>query len=181
MILVAAVVPKKGEQFMTRHRNSGLRKRCGCPRKVWPKCPHSWFLSFKPRGGPPYRLSLDRELGPRRSQAETEATKIQMFNWAVRKGYIERTPFKIGSEPAISLERELPRNRRFQDVGDEQRLLDAANPLLRGVIVAMLDTACRPGEILSLQWREVNLERRELTIRAEKEKTRRVHVIPISS
>jgi integrase len=78
-----------------------------------------------------------------------------MFNWAVRKGYVERTPFKIGSEPAITLERELPRNKRLQDVGDEQRLLDAANPLLRGVIVAMLDTACRPGEIMSLQWREV--------------------------
>jgi integrase len=34
---------------------------------------------------------------------------------------------------------------------------------------------------MSLQWREVNLERRELTIRAEKEKTRRERVIPISS
>ena len=33
----------------------------------------------------------------------------------------------------------------------------------------MLDTAYRPGEIMSLQWREVNLQRRELTIRAEKE------------
>src|SRR5262249_7248390 len=52
---------------------------------------------------------------------------------------------------------------------------------LRGVIVAMLDTACRPGEILSLQWRDVSLERRELTIRAEKEKTRRERIIPISS
>jgi integrase len=242
-----------------------------------------WFLNFKPRGGPPYRLSLDRELGRRvesKSEAEAAATTIRaailagtfrtkqptpialpfrsfadiwterrgkhlvsapldayrlgticrfvvpgtkvsfgdtridaitvdhieafrdarkaqglsavsinhdlrllrkMFNWAVRKGYVERTPFKIGSEPAITLERELPRNKRFQDVGVEQRLLDAANPLLRGVIVAMLDTACRPGEIMSLQWREVNLERRELTIRAEKEKTRRERVIPISS
>jgi integrase len=34
----------------------------------------------------------------------------------------------------------------------------------------MLDTACRPGEILSLQWCDVSLDRRELTIRAEKEK-----------
>ena len=67
MIVHPAIVPEKGEQPMTRtrHRNSGLRKRCGCPRKVWPKCPHSWFLNFKPRGGPPYRLSLDRELGRR--------------------------------------------------------------------------------------------------------------------
>jgi integrase len=45
----------------------------------------------------------------------------------------------------------------------------------------MLDTACRPGEILSLQWRDVSLDRRELTIRAEKEKTRRERIIPIST
>jgi integrase len=82
MILAPALVPEKGEQPMTRtrHRNSGLRKRCGCSRKVWPKCPHSWFLNFKPRGGPPYRLSLDRELGRRvesKSEAEAAATMIR--------------------------------------------------------------------------------------------------------
>lgn len=37
----------------------------------------------------------------------------------------------------------------------------------------MLETCCRPGEILSLQWQDVDLETRELTIRAEKAKTRR--------
>jgi integrase len=105
----------------------------------------------------------------------------KMFNWAIRKGYLTRTAFKIGSEPAISLERELPRNKRLQNADDEQRLLDAANPHLRGVITAMLDTACRPGEILSLQWRDVSLDRQELTIRAEKEKTRRERIIPIST
>lgn len=45
----------------------------------------------------------------------------------------------------------------------------------------MLDTACRPGEILSLQCGDVSLMRHELTIRAEKEKTRRERIIPISS
>jgi hypothetical protein len=36
------------------------------------------------------------------------------------------------------LEREIPRNKRLQDADAEQRLLDAANPHLRGVITAML-------------------------------------------
>jgi Phage integrase family len=44
----------------------------------------------------------------------------------------------------------------------------------------MLDTCCRPGEILSLQWRDVDLELRQLTIRAEKAKTRRERRLPIS-
>ena len=105
----------------------------------------------------------------------------KMFNWGIRKGYLERTPFKIGTEPAITLEKEIPRSRRFETEEDEQRLLDVANPQLRAVIIAILDTACRPGEILSLQWRDVNLERRELTVQAAKSKTRTARMIPISS
>jgi integrase len=60
-------------------------------------------------------------------------------------------------------------------------LLDAADPHLRAVIIALLDTACRLGEILSLQWRDVNLERRELMIRAVNSKTRTARILPISS
>ena len=105
----------------------------------------------------------------------------KMLNWGIRKGYLQQTPFKIGTEPAITLGREIPRHKRFESDRIEQRLLDAANPHLRGVIVAMLDTGCRPGEILSLQWRDVNLERRELTIQALKAKTRTARMIPIST
>ena len=104
-----------------------------------------------------------------------------MFNWGVRKGYLQRTPFKVGTETVITLEREIPRSKRFENAEDETRLLNAANPHLRGVIIAMLDTACRPGEILSLQWKDVNLERKELTIQAAKSKTRTARVIPIST
>lgn len=104
----------------------------------------------------------------------------KMFNWGIRKGYLQRTPFKVGSESAITLEREIPRDWRFESDEDEQKLLNAANPHLRAVLIALLDTAARLGEILSLQWRDVNLERRELVIRAEKSKTRTGRVVPIS-
>ena len=104
----------------------------------------------------------------------------RMFNWGIRKGYLERTPFKIGTEPTIRLEREIPRNRRFENDDDEQRVLAAANPHLRAVIIAMLDTACRPGEISNLQVRDVSIARRELTIRAVTEKMRTERIQPIS-
>lgn len=266
---------------MARRRNHGLRKRCGCPRTKWPRCPHGWHFNFSWKGVS-HRVSLDRECGRHidsKTEAETEATRLRgeirsgvfgttvvrdlsfrqfadiwrerqgsqlanphfdgyrlkrinafalpatsppltfgdkpldaittddveafrdarkaagrsavtvnhdlllrkMFNWGIRKGYLERTPFKIGTEPAITLEKEIPRSRRFETEEDEQRLLDAANPQLRAVIIAILDTACRPGEILSLQWRDVNLERRELTVQAVKSKTRIARMIPISS
>jgi integrase len=105
----------------------------------------------------------------------------KMLNWGIRKGYLERTPFKIGTEPAIQLDRETPRNRRFESDDTEQKLLDAAGPRLRAVVIALLETACRPGEILSLQWKNVSLERNEIIIAAEKAKTRTARIIPISS
>jgi integrase len=105
----------------------------------------------------------------------------KMFNWGIRKGYLERTPFKIGTEAAITLEREIPRNKRFESDDVEEKLLDAANPDLRGIVIAMLDTGCRPGEILSMQWKDVNLGRKELTIQAVKAKTRTARIIPIST
>ena len=104
-----------------------------------------------------------------------------MLNWAVRKGYISRTPFKIGSVPAISLEREIPRHKRFETAEDETRLLNASSPHLRAVITALLDAACRPGEILNLQWRDVSLERREFVVQAVKAKTRTMRLVPISA
>ena len=56
---------------MPRHRNHGLRKRCGCPRPRWAKCPHGWHFNFRWKGVS-YRLSLDRECG-RHIASKTEA------------------------------------------------------------------------------------------------------------
>jgi integrase len=65
---------------MKRHRNDGLRKICGCPRRRWTECPHSWHLNYKPRGGKAWRLSIDREVGRHvaaRDVARVEANKIR--------------------------------------------------------------------------------------------------------
>lgn len=105
----------------------------------------------------------------------------KMFNWGIRKGYLKQTPFKVESVNATSLDREIPRHWRFDSEEDEQKLLDAANPHLRAVLIALLDTAARPGEILCLQWKDMNLDRRELVIRAEKSKTRTERIVPIST
>lgn len=143
-----------------RQRNEGLRKRCGCPRRRWGECSHPWHVNFKWKGRH-YRLSLDRESTKDiRSRSDARAEFDRM---------------------TISLEREIPRSKRLQSEEDEQRLLHAASPHLHAVIVAMLETACRPGEILSLQWTDVNLERGELTIRASKSKTRTERILPVSA
>ena len=62
-----------------RKRNDGIRKRCGCPRKNWPKCPDPWHFNYK-HGDVHYRFSLDREVGRRiegKTEAEAEAERIR--------------------------------------------------------------------------------------------------------
>ena len=60
-------------------------------------------------------------------------------------------------------------------------MLKAASQRLYRLIVAAIETGCRQGELLSLQWEDVSLERRELRIRAEKAKDREDRYIPIST
>ena len=76
------------------------------------------------------------------------------FNWAIRKKQIKETPFKIGTEAAISLDDEHARSRRL-DADEARALLDASSGHLRAVIEAALETGMRRGEILSLQWSQV--------------------------
>ena len=280
-----------------RRRNNGLRKRCDCPRKAWPKCPHGWHLNFKPRHGPAYRIALDRHLGghvdsktaaeeaadairkairegtfglpaprdeltlrqvadvyleryvghehPATLQAYTYAfgticrtpvahpaggelalgswrvtdivtdtierfretrraagvgpvgvnrnlgTLRAFFNWAVRVGYLEKTPYKRGTEPVVKLSQETARSRRLRD-DEEAALLAVCGVRLRAMVIAALETGMRAGEILSLQWAQVEgmtIDRDTVTWRphaavflpAEKTKTARDRRIPISS
>lgn len=103
-----------------------------------------------------------------------------VFNWAIECGHLERTPFRKGDRPAIRLTREVPRSRRLEP-GEGERLLAACGSHLRAVVEAALETGCRKGELLSLQWRQVRWDPRpELYLPAQKTKTRTARTIPIS-
>jgi integrase len=105
--------------------------------------------------------------------------------WAAKKGYLPRSPISDDStlkstKPAQRAQRLLP--------DEEARLLVAAGNVSRGVggrlqglIIAALETGCRLGELLGLQWADVNLERKELLIRAENAKDDESRRLPIST
>ncbi len=95
-----------------------------------------------------------------------------MCSWGVTKGLLERTPFRVGNVAALKLAKEIPRSRRFETAEDEERLLAAADPYMHAFTVALIDTASRPSEIRTLQWKNVSLPRRTWVIEARKEKTR---------
>lgn len=114
-----------------------------------------------------------------------------LVNWAVRVGYLEHTPFKRGSETVVKLSPETSRSRRLHDE-EEQPLLTASQPHLRSVITAALETGMRDGEIVSLQWTQVEgmtvtgstirwTSTASLLLPFGKTKTRRNRRIPISS
>jgi integrase len=295
---------------MSQTRNHGLRKRCDCPRAKWPKCPHEWHFNFKPKGGPSYRFSLDREIGRRiksREEAEREAEPIRVairagtyrrtherredaiaeharqaevataspgatllhafadtyvarvskvrernkswkddrsrlarlaafqredgtrlgdvaigaiteddleaffarlrttraaatrnnyvtlikkaFRWATKKGYLAQNPITEDSElkraKPTKRDRRLDPDRldadgRLTTPGEERRLLAVAGPLLQALIIAALESCCRLGELLALQWADVDLPRRRLTIRAETAKDSETRTLPMS-
>jgi integrase len=100
------------------------------------------------------------------------------FRWATKKGYLTRNP--AADSEIIKRTKHAKRNRRLQP-GEEARLLAAAAPHLQRLIVGALETGCRRGELLSLTWGDVRLDRRELEIRAETTKTKEPRTLPIST
>ena len=96
--------------------------------------------------------------------------------WGVRKGYLETPWIKPGSD--LKREKIAKRERRLLP-DEESTLLGAASAGLYRLIVAALETGCRLGELLSLRWRHVDLERSEITIHAVNAKARTVRHIPI--
>jgi integrase len=105
-----------------------------------------------------------------------------VFNWATKKGLLERTPFQRGGVSTITRAPEARRARRLEP-GEADRLLAASGPFVRALVEAALETGCRRGELLSLQWSQVRLEgqRPAIALSAAKTKTRTLREIPISA
>ena len=104
-----------------------------------------------------------------------------MMNWAVGREYLERTPFRRGTETLI---RKLPednhRRRRLSE--DEERgLLEVAAPFLRSMIIAALDTGMRRGEMLALRFGDVDWKRQLIVLRGETTKSRKTRAVPVAT
>lgn len=102
------------------------------------------------------------------------------FNWGVEKGLVDAVRFKVSRRKG-TLTQEFPRDRRL--LPDEaERLLNACGSHLRALVEAALETGCRKGELLSLQWSQVRFApRAELVLPPQKTKTRKGRTIPIST
>ena len=101
-----------------------------------------------------------------------------MFKWATKKGYLSRNP--ITEDTDIKRSKIARRHRRLEG-DEEERLIASACPRLQRLIVAAIETGCRVGELLSLIWADVSLDRGWVRIRAENAKGDKYREIPIST
>lgn len=118
-----------------------------------------------------------------------------LFNWGIGAGHVESTPFKRQGVVVVTLDKESKRSRRLQD-GEDAALMAACGAYLRAVVIAAIETGMRKGEILSLQWHQVEgmridasttpptitwAPKAELFLPKTKTKTKRDRKIPIST
>lgn len=162
------------------------------PRKVPSEIP--LLCSFplpSPRGGKTLGSWLAREFGPeqlmtlKKGRPEVAfnrqyALLRRAFNWALDTQRLPSTPCRSANgRPTVRMHKEFSRWRRLAH-GEYERLLAAAGPDMRDVIVCAVETGMRSGEIAKLQWRQVRFAGPEIVLEAKKTKGRRPRVIPIS-
>jgi integrase len=98
------------------------------------------------------------------------------FNWALDKGYLTENPAQ-----RVHKLREFERERRLES-GEEQRLraLTKDDWLWRLRLVAALETGCRIGEILTVQFKQLRWDLNELHLSNRTTKGLRTRYVPLS-
>ena len=97
------------------------------------RCESTWLRRANPiRSGS--RLS-DRIAGT------TAARYRHMLNWAVGREYLDRTPFRRGTEVLVRMELEDNRRRRRISESEEAALLAVASPHLRSMIFSSAEVS----------------------------------------
>jgi integrase len=98
-----------------------------------------------------------------------------LLYWAVDEGYLVANPLR-----RMPLVRERRKPRMVVSVGDELRLLRAAAPHLRAIIIAALDTGMRRGELLSQRWEHIDFDRGLLSVTHSKTPEGEAREIPLA-
>lgn len=102
--------------------------------------------------------TINRELGLLRAA----------LRWAERRGDLPR-----GCLPHVQLLREPPGRCRVLTAEEEDRVLAACPPWLRGIVLLAINTGARQGELLGLRWVDVDIKGRWLHLERTKTGERR--------
>ena len=100
-----------------------------------------------------------------------------LFRWSIREGYAEANP--VARVQKFS-EKGRERETYLTDI-EARDLVHAACADLQPFLVCALSTGMRKGEIQTLTWASVDLERRFLTVEPENNKVGKARTIPLSA
>jgi len=107
--------------------------------------------------------TMNRELGILR----------RIFNVGLAQDWLIKNPFKSG-DPLIQPSADRIRE-KILTLEEERRLLEVCSEPcrahIRPIVIALLDTGARRGEMIKLTWQSVDFERRLILIRSETTKT----------
>lgn len=112
--------------------------------------------------------------GPGASPAKINRWVLAPLSAVLKHAGIAK-PIKRRREPAARV--------RFLTEPEARRLIDACvkwQKHLRPLVAFLLFTGARSGEALALDWRDVDLSRRQVTFRAETTKARRSRTVPLA-
>lgn len=91
------------------------------------------------------------------------------------------SPFAKGGVSVVKLDREDNRPEPTISGEEKERLIAAAPPHLRALIIPALDTDVRAGEMLAIRVKDANLYSGEITLRAPTTKSGKTRAVPIST
>lgn len=99
-----------------------------------------------------------------------------LFTWAIARGLHD------GANPAKSVRkfRESAGRMRYLNPQEADRLVLAASPHLKPILVAALNTGGRIGELLALKWGDVDLDTGVVVFRRETTKNHKERMVPMS-
>jgi integrase len=101
-----------------------------------------------------------------------------MFRYAVRQGWLIRSPFEMG-ESLISKADEVQRDRILTREEEDRLLAECVDRRahLKPLLITALDTGMRRGELFKLKWSDIDIEERLIRVRATTTKTMRGRTI----
>jgi len=111
----------------------------------------------------------------------TAAVVGQMFKWGIHRGIVDSTPVQLLMRPGG---KEKPKERALS-AEELKALINNIDELtktskLAHVIMILLMTGQRRGELALSRWRDIDFDKATWTIPAENSKTGKGHVVPLS-
>src|SRR5262249_9474804 len=104
------------------------------------------------------------------------ASLSAMFRWAIGEGICDQNPV-AGSNKQ---EENGPRERSLNDAEAAAVRLASPDDDYGRIVQLILLTGCRRDEIGSLQWSEIDLEEKTITLPGERTKNKQAHTVPLS-